>query len=182
MIESGYISKIDKTYRDLNFPKDFLGEFDLGFIQHFMVLEEWESLSLLARMESRKGMLVHFKKCKEAYPEKLIPYTELVIKFGSLIIDFLENVEQLFLDKNDIIKMSKEDINLYRLHAYLYCELYSINKERNLKDIKHTLNKLVITPVFEELEQTNYFKKYNLGEIQLINEKVRELHQQNPFK
>lgn len=182
MKELGYLSEIDKLYRSIEFPSDFLGDFDVAIVQYFKRIEEWQSLPLLKRMEQRKGMLVHFIKCKEAYPEKLIPYTKLVIELGDLIIDFIKKVEHLFINRSETMKMSKEDITLYRFHAFLYCELFSINKEEKIEKNRHTLTELIIDPLLNELKETKYYEKYNLEEIELANKSVMELHKQKPFK
>ena len=180
MIELGYTTKLDKILRNVDFPRKYLNEWDIGFIQHFRRWEEWEKLSISDRMQRRKGEIVHLKKINVASTISY-EYLETLIKLSDLILDFLEKTEPLFFDEEKIIKMDKDEIKLFCLHAYLYCELYAINKEHDLREIKHTLTINIIDPIFEYLKMTEYYKLYNIEEIELTNKNLRELYKQKPY-
>ena len=182
MIDIGYTSKLIASFGKLHFKSEFTYEGEQEFIKRFHDDELWGTFSLERRIQYRKGMLVHFKKCEGAYSNAFIDYAAALIEFVDLLFDFLNRTEPIFSNEKTVEEMSDDKVQLFRLHAFLYCEIYSIHKEMHLRNIKHTLYEIIINPIFKTLEATNYYQEYKLEAIQKANEKVRRLHQQNPFE
>lgn len=175
MIELGYTTKLLEVYRSAKLPEELFNAGEKGYIERFHSYENWEKLSFNDRILWRKGKFVHEKKVSIAFDHYLEYFQEL-IHFTDLIMVFLEKTEPILIDNKDIILEGNEITHLFRLHAFLYCELYSILKNEEIEKIKHTLHPDLLTPVLDQISKTKYYSEYRLSEVDKVNQKVRELY------
>jgi hypothetical protein len=174
------IELIDTLYRSAEFSNN-LGKYELSILQGVKRDIAWSNLTDSEKLEYRKRDLVHKEKVKAIISDAVISYEEAVIELGYLILNFLEATNIRFPDLNGLPTKSKEEITLFRLRTMLYCELYSINKHRNLENGGHVLYAEVIDPILVELETSKAYQEYDLPKIRDVYKRVTALYNSKPY-
>jgi hypothetical protein len=139
----------------------------------------WASLSDKEKLELRTKELMKKNVFKEIYSDLLISYEESVIDLVKLIMKFLDNINLIVFDFQN---MSDEECILYRLKCMLHVELYSVNKREKLQYSGHVLFEDVVEPIFIELKATKYYEQYNLENIKEQYKIVIRLYEKKPYE
>lgn len=139
----------------------------------------WASFSDKEKLELRTRELMKKYVFKVLYSDLMISYEESVIYLVKLIMKFLEDVNLIVFDFQN---MSEEEFILFRLKNMLYIELYSVNKREKLQYSGHVLFEEVVEPIFIEIQSTTFYLDYELEKLREMYKRVSDLFKKEPYK
>jgi hypothetical protein len=168
------IKEIEEFYQKFNSHR-----YEIQILEGVMKEMTWETLSDEEKLEQRKKALLMKSVHKEMHSDLIILYEESVIELSVLIMKFLKDISfKIF----GLAKMSDEEFLLFRLKNMLYFELYIINKKIKLQYSGHILFEDIMEPLFKEIENTVYYKQYQLDDLRETFKFVWELYSKKPYK
>jgi hypothetical protein len=174
------IDRLNNLYHNEPFSA-YLGKYETSILQGIKRDIEWNNLTDLEKLEYRRGDLVHKKKVSTIFPDSVLVYEESVIQLSYQILDFLKKTEEYFSDLSTLVRSTASEIALFRLRNMLYCELYAINKHKNLENGGHVLYTEVVEPIFIELMPTDFYKTLDLQKLKETYETVVNLFEKKPY-
>nr|WP_315238664.1 hypothetical protein [uncultured Flavobacterium sp.] len=139
----------------------------------------WASLSDKEKLELRTKELMKKYVFKEIYSDLMISYEESVIDLVKLIMKFLDEINLIVFDFQN---MSEDEFILFRLKNMMCVELYAVNKREKLQYSGHVLFEEVVQPIFVEIERTEFYIQYSLEDLRDTYKRVSDLYGEEPYK
>jgi len=173
---------VDELYEKFSLTEDYHRS-ERNLIDSFKKVLFFESLTDDEKIEFRLRELDKKKIFKAAYSDSIIKYEECVIELTKLIMVFLNTDNSADLFQPEIgNEITSTQLMFIRLRTILKVELICLNRHMKLSNGGHVPFHEIVEPIFIELQNLDYYEKYNLGIIKNIYKEVQELFDKKPYE
>lgn len=174
------ISDIEELYDKFSL-KESNHRYELQLLESLKKRIFFESLTDLEKVDFRLRELQKKKIFKDIYSELEVKYESRVIDLSKAIISFLNETEEDLFHYKKEKSFTNIELAFIRLNTMCKIELIGLNKHIYLKNGGHVLYYEIIEPLFMELENSDYFQKYNLDTLKNIYKDVQDLYNKKPY-
>lgn len=129
-------------------------------------LKVWQNLSDEEKQNRRRKNLKVDQQnfSQEEYYNNIITYEEKVVHLTDLILNFLDQVSDMFDNPTKLEALNEQGLHLFRLHNILLCEKEMINRLPKIKQIGHVPFE-IIKPIIQKLISSKFYNLYKLDAI-----------------
>jgi hypothetical protein len=169
--------------------KDILGfysaHFSLGssnietrIVESLQKLQVWNELTDEQKQKERKKYIAYFRN-KLGF-EKENRYEERVAELVDCILEFVRATEAMFSDAELLKDLRHDQLIFFRLRNMLLCEKEAILRLPKLKNVGHVPAE-IITLLLEKTKGTEYYKQYQLHDLEKIYLDVVDMRAKSPY-